>query len=111
MRRGEMGAAPHLHKDKAELVHVGGRPLHKRPPWVCSGMELLVMFSQVGGTWEDRTDELSGWQEPHLCSPGSAREGGCGIVGTRRRSAFCNFVIWFCGIETTCQHKWTADKT
>lgn len=81
----EMGVAPHLHKDKAELVHVGGRPLHKRPPWVCSGMDgLFVMFSQVDGTWEDRTDELSGWQEPHLCSLGSAREGGCGIVGTRR---------------------------
>lgn len=26
----EMGVAPRLHKDKKELVHVGGQMLHKR---------------------------------------------------------------------------------
>lgn len=57
----------------------------------------LQMFSQVGGTWEDRTDELSGWQELHFCSPGSAREKGCGIVGTRHRAVFCN-PLQFCNL-------------
>lgn len=74
MRRDELGAAPHLHTDKAELVRVEGRSLHKRPPLGLFWGRLLVMFSQVGVTWEDRTDELSGWQESHLCSPCSARE-------------------------------------
>lgn len=43
----EIGAAPHLHKDKAELVHVGGQMLHN-PPWFVLGQ--TVNHVQVGGT-------------------------------------------------------------
>lgn len=75
-----------------------------------------LMFSQVGGAWEDSADKPSGWQQPHLCSPGSAREReGAAFVGTRRWSAFCNlpqFCNWVSeGQKTTCQHKWTARQT
>lgn len=39
MRLDDVDAAPHLHKDKVETVHVRVRLLNKTPPWVCSGMD------------------------------------------------------------------------
>lgn len=79
---------------------------------------LLVVFSQVGGTWENRTDELSGWQEAPSLFAGFREEGGggrvrhCGNTPARARFAIGhNFVIWPRGgwgsSETTCQHKRT----
>lgn len=39
VRLDDVDAAPHLHKDKAEIVDVGVQLLNKTPPWVCSGMD------------------------------------------------------------------------
>lgn len=64
--RDRVRAPLHLHKDKAEPVCARGRPLHKRPPALFWD-GLLVIFSQVGGTREDGTDEPSGWHEPDVC--------------------------------------------
>lgn len=51
----EVGAGPYLHKDKAELAHVGGQS-------VCRDTA-TTMFSQVGGTRVVRRSEA------RLCSP------------------------------------------
>lgn len=49
-----MDAALQLHKDKEELVQVGGPKLHKSRRTNLGG---FIMRSQAGGSWEDGADE------------------------------------------------------
>lgn len=90
MQRDKMGAELHLYKDKAELVHVGDRSLHKRPPWVCSGMDYWSCSAKLVA--HERTGLTNCLAGRNLISVHRVQigRGGCGIVGTRRSSAFCN---------------------
>lgn len=106
------GAEHHL--DKVELVHIRGPELlHKRPPVFV----LWWAVGQVGGTWEDRSDELSGCLRAPLRAPGSARQSeGAALWEHAAEEYFLIhlffFGIWLFknGIETTRRDKRTADQ-
>lgn len=91
-------------RTKQSLEKAGwGVGVHKiETPWLCFGDRPLVVFSQVGGKWDNGLLEL------HLCSSGSQEEGEGGgresweIVGTSHQRRLQWDIIHFkqCRMET-----------
>lgn len=83
----EMGAAPLFAQGQRRACACRGPDVAQETPLGLFWDGLLIMHSQVGGTWEHRTAEVSGWQEPHLSLPAPASGGRvrhCGNTPLKR---------------------------